>query len=38
MLAGVAAIEAAVVAMAAVIDGFDHDRAPADGGADTDRS
>ncbi len=38
MLAGVAAIEAAVAAMVVVIDGFDDDRTPADGGAETDRS
>jgi signal transduction histidine kinase len=38
MLAGVAAIEAAVAAMVVVIDGIDGDRTPADGGADTDRS
>ena len=38
MLAGVAAIETAVAAMVVVIDGFDGDRTPADGGADTDRS
>ena len=38
MLAGVAAIEAAVAAMVVVIDGFDGDRTPADHGADTDRS
>ena len=39
MLAGVAAIEAAVAAMVVVIDGIDGDRPPpADTGADTDRS
>jgi len=38
MLAGVAAIETAVVAMVAVIDGIDGDRAPPDSGKATDRS